>query len=368
MTHSKSPDDTTPLDLNKLALAMAEEEKRQEEELETLNPDLAEQAAIQLAQEIAEDELLAAHLAEPHEPVAEGGATFNLGTHSFQETPLESPLLNSPNLDIQELESCIEALLFISDQPLSTAKLRELLSPEYPSELFSEALTSLRNRYQSVYHGIELVEVAHGLQFRTKPGRAQLAKKLAKVQAHRLSRGAMESLAIIAYRQPVLREQIDKIRGVDSSHFIRILLEKKLIQIDGRSELPGRPILYSTTPEFLQVFGLKDRNALPPLREIEQMIPTSESANPEEEDPRIREMRKLVEQMKSDSASILNYDPKEDDKILKQIREKIQSIPTTTPFIEEQKALENQPLNLEQAPPEQTGASNSSIDLFSGIS
>jgi segregation and condensation protein B len=321
------------------------------DELETLTPALAEEAAFQLAQDIRDeaetDELFAHHLAEPYEssePIV---------------AALETPVLESPALDIHELESCIEALLFVSDQPLSSARLRELLTPEFPTALFAEALTSLRARYQNIFHGIELVEVAGGLQFRTKQGRALLVKKLAKVQAHRLSRGAMESLAIIAYRQPILREQIDKIRGVDSSHFIRLLLEKKLIQIEGRSELPGRPILYSTTSEFLHIFGLKDRNALPSLHEIEQMIPTSESPNPEEEDPRIREMKKLVGQMKSDSTSLLKYDPKEDEKILKEMREKIQSIPTTTAFIEAQKALEKP----QKCPEILTEASNSSIDL-----
>src|SRR5476651_1049559 len=101
----------------------------------------------------------------------------------------------------------------------------------------------------------------------------------------------MESLAIIAYRQPVMKEDIDKIRGVDSSYFIRGLLDKKLIEITGRSELPGRPMLYGTTKEFLEIFGLKDINQMPPLRELESMVPGSQSSNPDDEDPRVKEMR-----------------------------------------------------------------------------
>jgi segregation and condensation protein B len=201
-------------------------------------------------------------------------------------------------------------------------------------------MTQLRDRYQKTHHGIELVEINGGFQFRTKPGRAALARKLAKVQTQRLSSGAMETLAIVAYRQPVMKEDIDKVRGVDSSHFVRGLLERKLIRIAGRSELPGRPMLYCTTVEFLELFGLKDLSAMPSLRELEQMVPASQTGNPEDEDPRVKEMRRLVGEMKSDTSTRLTYDPREDEKILKEIRERVSAIPTSTPYIEEQKAAE----------------------------
>jgi segregation and condensation protein B len=146
----------------------------------------------------------------------------------------------------------------------------------------------------------------------------------------------MESLAIVAYKQPVLKEDIDKIRGVDSSYFIRGLMDKKLIKISGRSELPGRPMLYSTTDEFMQIFGLKDLNALPALRELESMIPSSPAKY--EDDPRVKEMRRLVGEMTTDVSTTLAYDPKEDDKLLAEIREKVQSIPSSTPYLDAQKA------------------------------
>lgn len=371
--HSASSDDC---DLERIAKAMVDKEKKQQEELEDLTPDQAEQAAIQLAQEIEEDELLAAHLTEPYDRTAEelyplqnrnlvlefstGMAAQAVGSSGKAAENEERARCNpsrQDQLDLEELESCLESLFFISDHPLSKAKLKELLTPQYPTQLFEKALQALQVRYQKIHHGIELVEVAGGFQLRTKPGRAALAKKLAKVQTQRLSRGAMETLAIVAYRQPVLKEQIDKIRGVDSSHFIRTLMGKKLLQIDGRSELPGRPILYSTTSEFLQLFSLKDRSALPPLHEIEKMIPTSEALN-QAEDPQLREMRTLVEQMKSDMVSTLHYDPKEDEKILREIREQVQSISTTTPSTEAQKALEKQLAEQTPYPGEQslTGA------------
>jgi segregation and condensation protein B len=249
-------------------------------------------------------------------------------------------VLTSEQLDANEIQSCIEAILFISDKPLSLDKFRQMLGPHFELSLFEEALRALQERYQAVHHGIELLEIAGGYQLRTKVGRAGLAKKLVKVQSQRLSAGAMETLAIISYKQPVMKEEIDKIRGVDSSYFVRNLMEKKLIYISGRSELPGRPILYSTTQEFLEIFGLRDLSSLPPLRELEQMVPNSESDNPEDDDPRTRELRRVVGAMNKDKSTLLYYNPEEDEKILKEIREKVTAIATTTPYLNELKAAE----------------------------
>ena len=246
------------------------------------------------------------------------------------------------NLDVQEMESCIEALLFMLDKPVSAQKLQELLTASEEAEkppfsLIQEALTSIRSRYNKPWHGIELIDVAGGFQLRTKVGRAALARKLAKVSTQRLSSGAMETLALIAYRQPVLKDEIDRVRGVDSSHFVRGLLDKKLIEISGRSDLPGRPMLYSTSKDFLELFGLKDLSALPPLQEIESMVPASQSSK--DEDPRVVKMRELVNQMTTDPTR-LAYNPREDEVILQEIKTKVSSISTTTPYLEEQKAIE----------------------------
>ncbi|MCM2321963.1 MAG: SMC-Scp complex subunit ScpB [Oligoflexia bacterium] len=317
--------------LEKLADVMREEEARRAEEVEKNAREslLTTDSAEQLAREIAEDKLLQEQLAAEQAALDEA-----------QESDPELLAALPSSLDQAEMESCIETLLFLSDKPVSVERLRTMIGEDFPLPLYQEAVTSLRDRYASSHHGIEIAEVAGGLQFRTKPGRAALARKLAKVQVQRLSGGAMESLAIIAYRQPIMKEEIDKIRGVDSSYFIRLLMDRKLIEISGRSELPGRPMLYSTGKEFLEVFGLKDLSAMPSLREIEQMIPSSQSANPEDEDPRVKEMRRLVSQMKADTSTSLIYDHRQDEQILQEIRERVNSIPTSTPSLEEQKAQE----------------------------
>lgn len=258
-----------------------------------------------------------------------------------EETEQALPSVNeNGDLDQKELQSCIETLLFLSDKPLALKKMKELLGPTFPVQAFKKAVQALQEEYQQTQHGIEIVSVSGGFQFRTKPGRAALARKLVKAQPHRLSRGAMETLAIIAYKQPSLKEDIDKVRGVDCSHFIRNLLEKQLIQISGRSDLPGRPMVYSTTPEFLEIFGLENLSALPPLQELEKMVPESESEN-EEEDKNLRKMRDLLHEL-SEKKHEVHYDAKEDEKIISEIKENIKSISTSTPYIDEQKRMEKE--------------------------
>jgi segregation and condensation protein B len=320
--------------LQALSETLEKEEAKQVEELLETQQESAQEAQERLAAEIAEDEALQAALAQEASETEE---------EVDPELAAALPQLPQPDesgaLDLSELRSCIETLLFMTDKPMSLTRLQELLGPDFPHSLFQEAVTALRDEYQRPSHGFELVEVAGGLQFRTKAGRAALAKKLAKVQTQRLSSGAMETLAIVAFKQPVLKEDIDQIRGVDSSHFVRTLMDRKLIAIQGRSDLPGKPMVYGTTADFLELFGLKDLQALPSLRELEQMVPASQSEDPEADDPRVKEMRRLVAQMKADNTR-LAYDPREDEKILKDIREKVNLIPTSTPWLDDQKAQE----------------------------
>lgn len=323
------------IDMDSLSERMKQADDRHLEEIEAITGDSVEEdSEDRLAKEIEEDEALAASESEALAEALEVDEELQAALPALPEADEQG------NLDLAEVESCIETLLFMSDKPVSLNKLREWLGPEFPKNIFDEAITSMKERYQSIHHGIELVEVSGGYQLRTKPGRAALAKRLAKVQTQRLSSGAMETLAIVAYKQPVMKEEIDKVRGVDSSHFIRGLLDKKLIKIAGRSELPGRPMVYATSDEFLQLFGLADLNSLPSLRELEQMVPSSETRNPDDEDPRVREMRKLVNQMKMDPSAALKYDPREDEEILKSIREQVNAIPTSTPYLEAQKEQE----------------------------
>lgn len=253
------------------------------------------------------------------------------------------------SFDSNDLQSCIDTLLFYSDRPISLKKIKDMLEiSEAPDAPLLEAIESLKISYQTSNRGFEIAEVAGGYQFRTKITKAPLLRKLAKVQVQRLSRGAMETLTICAYKQPCTKDDIDQVRGVDSSHFIRTLLDRKLMEVSGRSEAPGRPMIYSTTDTFLEVFGMMNLGGLPPLREIEAMVPQMAATEEGGEDPRVIQMRKMVGQMKIES-NHLDYDAKEDERILQEIRDRVKSIDVSTPYLERQKALAEQGITGEEA-------------------
>jgi len=172
---------------------------------------------------------------------------------------------------MSEVRAIIESLLFVSEVPLSLAKIKSVLSIYTHAEI-TKALDDLLENYLSDDHGIFLAEVAQGYQFRSKPEYGEWIRKLKKITPTRLSRAALETLAIVAYKQPIRRAEVETIRGVDVGGILRLLMEKKLIKILGRQNVPGRPIIYGTTSKFLEFFGLKDISSLPTLEEIGEVV------------------------------------------------------------------------------------------------
>jgi len=170
-----------------------------------------------------------------------------------------------------EIKNIIEALLLVTNNPLKPPQVAELLGADEGE--VEEAFERLKAEYDSRGGGIQVVEIAGGYQFSTRPEYAGWIRKFFKKQVPtRLSRAALETLAIIAYKQPITKAEIDAIRGVNSEGVINSLLAKGLITISGRKKAPGRPLLYSTTDKFLHHFGLKDLSDLPSLEEIEEMF------------------------------------------------------------------------------------------------
>lgn len=174
-------------------------------------------------------------------------------------------------LNPDTLCGAIETIIFMSDKPISIQKIKAQIDPELPLRVIHESLSRLQAGYEEKHHGIRLVEVAEGYQFRTKATYSKFVQNLFKINALVLTPTALEVLAIIAYKQPVSKTEIEKIRGVDSSHIIRALMDKRLVKITGRSEELGRPSLFGTTEEFMEVFNLPDISALPPEFELEEM-------------------------------------------------------------------------------------------------
>jgi segregation and condensation protein B len=181
--------------------------------------------------------------------------------------------------------AALEALLFATPEPLSLERLAELL-PTLSGEEISAALASLKARYASPASGLMLDEVAGGVRLATRPEAAETLARLAIVRPSRLSRPALETLAIIAYRQPITKAEVEAIRGVNIDGVLRTLGERGLIRILGRKREPGRPMLYGTSKAFLEYFGFQDLSELPTLREIEALVAPSQVPPPAERAPR----------------------------------------------------------------------------------
>ena len=167
----------------------------------------------------------------------------------------------------EKLIGIIEALIFASEKPITEDEIRRVVPNIAPKEIRG-ALTDLKKIYEQSSGGIFIVEVAGGYQFRTRPEFSEYVRQLLEEKPKKLSRAALETLAIIAYRQPLVRSDIERIRGVDSGGVVKILLEKNLIRILGKKDVPGKPLLYGTTKDFLETFGLKDLKSLPTIREM----------------------------------------------------------------------------------------------------
>ncbi len=167
-----------------------------------------------------------------------------------------------------EIKPILEGLFFVSDSPIRLETLVEIL-PESNKEAILNGIRQIQTEYEDPSKGIELTEIAGGYQFRTKPMWAGWVNRLKKAKAIKLSQAALETLAIVAYRQPVIRPAIEEIRGVDSGSVLHTLLEKGLIKVMGRKDLPGRPIVYGTAKAFLELFGLNTLSDLPTLKEIQ---------------------------------------------------------------------------------------------------
>jgi segregation and condensation protein B len=173
-------------------------------------------------------------------------------------------------MEREEAKSIVESLLFVADGPQPLQRFVELLDP-MDKQTVKETLTELQAEYENNNRGIRLVEVAGGYQLRTAKVNADWIKKFLGGRPARMGKATLETLAIIAYRQPITKAEIEAIRGVDVDGVITTLLERSLIRAVARKDVPGRPFLYGTTPEFLQLFNLKDLSHLPTLKEMEEI-------------------------------------------------------------------------------------------------
>lgn len=170
-------------------------------------------------------------------------------------------------METREKRSLIEALLFVSGEPVTLAVLKNII--DMPEMEIKQLIEDLIIEYRERDSGLLIIEIANGYQIVTNPSYAQWIKKYKSTStSNKLSMPALETLAIIVYKQPIIKAELEQIRGVNSDGVIKTLLDRRLIKIMGRKEVPGKPLLYGTTREFLQYFGLKDLTDLPTLKEL----------------------------------------------------------------------------------------------------
>ena len=235
------------------------------------------------------------------------------------------------SLSKEKVFSIIESLLFISPKPRPLSDFSALfkgeLSPKKVKELLEEYQRFCNN---SVNRGVVVEKIAEGWQMRTKLENKEQILKVKPPSLFRLSRPSLEVLAIIAFEQPCTKMQIDEIRGVDSGHLLRNLIEKELICLSGKSDLPGKASLYKTSQKFLQVFGLESLKDLPSQEEIQELLTDTHSE---------KDLNSVSSGLVSDEDNSKKYE--QDEKENKHIKDVLKSLPTTVEFLEEKESKEN---------------------------
>jgi len=186
-------------------------------------------------------------------------------------------------MEPSEQRRIIEALVVTAAEPISAARLAQIV-PDCSPASARDLVESLKHEYLESDRAFEIWEVAGGYQLRTRAEFSGYLQQLQKQRPLRLSRAALETLAVVAFKQPATRGEVDEVRGVDSGAVLKGLMERKLVRISGHREVPGRPMLYATTRRFLEVFGLESLEHLPSLREFEELAAERELGSNEDGD------------------------------------------------------------------------------------
>lgn len=244
-------------------------------------------------------------------------------------------------IEEEQLDSIVESVLFASDRPVSLNSLKLVFKgTNIRSDKIKKALDRLAVELAGARRGVSLEEVPGGYQLRTKVDNLQFLTRTLKARQFKLSGPALEVLAIVAYKQPLIKHEIDEIRGVESGHLLRALMEKGLVNFEGKSELPGKPMLYATTKKFLEIFGLRNLKELPTLSQIDELLP--EGMTEEEAKPTLSAVTDSLSQTIGSSYS-------EGEEELMKITDQLGTINTSTEFFEQEKVRQQQKRDAEKA-------------------
>ena len=232
------------------------------------------------------------------------------------------------SLSKEKIFSIMESFLFVSSEPRSFSEFEKLFRDELSRQEIKAHLEELKESYKKAERGMILENVAKGWQLRTKLENKEHLLKVRPRPVFRLSKPSLEVLAIVTFEQPCTKIHIDEIRGVDSGHLLRNLLEKKLISWAGQSDLPGKPCLYKTSPLFLETFGLESLKALPSEKELEELFAGEhEDKEPESLKSVVEDLDKKALKNKSLSSDL------EDEKEGKRIKSLLKNFPVKIDFL-----------------------------------
>lgn len=243
----------------------------------------------------------------------------------------------------EQAESIIESILFASDRPVSLATITEVFKgTNIKKTHVRKLIDNLSVEYAGGRRGVSLEEITGGYQLRTKIDNMNFLKGTVKARPFKLSGPALETLSIVAYKQPVVKSEIDQIRGVESGHLLRALMEKGLCTFEGKAEnLPGRPMQYGTTRRFLEIFGLRNIKELPTLSQIDELLP--EGITEEEAKPTLS----MVTDSMSEEVRDVSYSQGEEE--LVKIESELSEISTSSDFFEQEKVRQKQKKDAEKA-------------------
>lgn len=243
----------------------------------------------------------------------------------------------------ERLDSILESMLFASDRPISLATFKMTFKgTSVRNEHLKRALDRLAVEYAGGRRGISLDEVPGGYQVRTKLDNMKFLTRTLKVRPFRVSGAALEVLSIVAYKQPVIKSEIDDIRGVESGHLLRALMEKGLVQFEGKSDFPGRPMLYGTTKKFLEIFGLRNLKELPTLSQIDELLPEGIG---DEQDVEKSKLGDLTDKLSQNAMT--SYSDGEEE--LNRITETLSDIDVSSEFFELEKIKQKEARDGEKA-------------------
>ncbi|MBX3039829.1 MAG: SMC-Scp complex subunit ScpB [Bdellovibrionaceae bacterium] len=246
-------------------------------------------------------------------------------------------------IEEEHLESIIESILFASDRPVGMGSLKMVFKgTNVRTDKIKRALDRLAVEYAGARRGVTLEEVPGGWQIRTKVDNMEFLRRTLKTRTFRLSGPALEVLSIVAYKQPLVKSEIDEIRGVESGHLLRALMEKNLVTFGGKSDLPGRPMLYETTRKFLEIFGLRNLKELPTLSQIDELLPEGIG----EEDEKKQSLSEVTDNMSQDVA-LGSYSAGEEE--LEKIQSQLEQISVSSDFFEQEKRRQREQKDKDRA-------------------